>query len=854
MSNLGQAGRAKMLAVLALAALFIALQANAPLTNHAARANAANASNEVNAAQPSEPRSEPDRKVLRAYPRTRAERDNLVMEFGLEHVHETSPHLTLWTDDASYRSLLARGLRVEVDTVLTGRANALHADDNDPSTFYGGYLTVEEMEAFLDRYVVRTPLLAQKVDIGDSWCKLYPGACTLPEPYPGYDIWALRITNRALPGSKPVFWFDAGIHAREIATPEMAMRFITWLLDGYETNADARWIVDHHEVWVVPMFNPDGHHIVESGGGGEAPYLQRKTADNDDGCSIWPPSGSAHFGVDLNRNFPLRWGCCGTSSPDPCAQTYRGTEPGSGEEGQAVRAKVRELIPDQRGELDTDAAPITTTGLYQNMHSNGAIHLYPSRFNPNPVPNADDMLNMANHMGAPEVGGSGYPTCQPPGCYSVIEGAAIMWAYGELGVPSFLTEISGDWFFPDYSYLDTIWNENREGLIYSAKIARMPYLTTRGPDAQAVGVEPEVVNPGATAHLTATINYAWSNNIYYQNVAAAEYYIDTPPWAGGTPHPMQASDGVFNSPIERVEANIDTTALPPGRHLIFVRGRGVNSYEGFQSWGPVSAQFLDVVSEPLTPTPVPSHTGTPTSTATANPTQTIAPPPTGTTPSSPTAVATSTVAVCTVQFDDVPPDHTFYEPVRCLACRGIVSGYADGTFRPGNEVTRGQLSKIVSNAAGFENDPGPQIFTDVAPANTFYTWINRLARRGIMSGYGCGGPGEPCDSENRPYFRWVANATRGQTSKIVANAAKIIGPPTGRQFEDVPPSHPFYEWIEKLAALGVMGGYPCGGLNEPCVPPNNRPYFRPANNVTRGQSARIVANTFYPDCTAPERR
>jgi carboxypeptidase T len=492
--------------------------------------------------------------------------------------------------------------------------------------------------------------------------------------------------------------------------------------------------------------------------------------------------GKAHFGVDLNRNFPLRWGCCGTSSPDPCAQTYRGTAPGSGEEGQAVRAKVRELIPDQRGELDTDAAPITTTGVYQNMHSNGAIHLYPSSFRPNPVPNADDMLNMANHMGALEVGGSGYPTCQPPGCYAVIEGAAIMWAYGELGIPSFLTEISGDWFFPDYSYLDTIWNENREGLIYSAKIARMPYLTTRGPDAQAVAVEPQVVNPGITAHLTATINYAWSNNLYYQNVAAAEYYINTPPWSGGTPVAMQASDGAFNSPTEQAQAYIDTSTLPPGRHIIYVRGRGVNSYEGYPSWGPVSAHFLDVVNEPITATPVPSHTRTATSTVTTSPTQTSAPLPTGTPPGSPTSAATATVASCTVQFEDVPPDHTFYEPVRCLACRGVVSGYADGTFRPGNEVTRGQLSKIVSNAAGFSENPGEQVFADVPADNPFYAWVNRLARRGHMGGYACGGEGEPCDTEGRPYFRWAANATRAQTSKIVSNAAGIGGTPTGPTF------------------------------------------------------------------------
>lgn len=197
----------------------------------------------------------------------------------------------------------------------------------------------------------------------------------------------------------------------------------------------------------------------------------------------------------------------------------------------------------------------------------------------------------------------------------------------------------------------------------------------------------------------------------------------------------------------------------------------------------------------------------------------------------------------------MPPGSTFYPFIRCLACRGIVSGYGDGTFRPGNDVTRGQLSKIVSNAAGFTEDPGAQIYQDVPPDHTFYEWINRLTRRGHMSGYECGGPGEPCKN-NRPYFRPAANTTRGQASKIVSNAAGYTEPPEGQRFEDVPPGHPFYDTVERLASRNVMSGYPCGGEGEPCGS-EARPYFRPFDNVTRGQSAKIVANTFYRDCQTP---
>jgi hypothetical protein len=99
------------------------------------------------------------------------------------------------------------------------------------------------------------------------------------------------------------------------------------------------------------------------------------------------------------------------------------------------------------------------------------------------------------------------------------------------------------------------------------------------------------VRQGMPAQLTATINFAWANNAFTQNVGAAEYYIDTPPWAGGMPIPM---NGGFNSPTVAVSSTINTAGLSVGRHLIFVRGRGVNDFQGHQTWGPISAAFLDV--------------------------------------------------------------------------------------------------------------------------------------------------------------------------------------------------------------------------------------------------------------------
>jgi len=258
-----------------------------------------------------------------------------------------------------------------------------------------------------------------------------------------------------------------------------------------------------------------------------------------------------------------------------------------------------------------------------------------------------------------------------------------------------------------------------------------------------------------------------------------------------------------------------------------------------------------------TPQLTPPVTSTVAATSTVMPTATA--PLTATSVSTAAATASSTSTStpqptsCAVSFSDVPAGNTFYPFVQCLACQGVISGYSDGTFRPNSPITRGQLSKIVANAAAFGEQPTGQSFQDVGADNTFYLYIERMASRSIIGGYPCGGPGEPCGDGSKPYFRPNSNATRGQISKIVANAAALAGEPGAQIFEDVPPGSGFYDWVQRLASAGIIGGYECGSPGEPCGP-TRRPYFRPGSNATRGQVSKIVGKTFYPNCGSPARR
>lgn len=254
-----------------------------------------------------------------------------------------------------------------------------------------------------------------------------------------------------------------------------------------------------------------------------------------------------------------------------------------------------------------------------------------------------------------------------------------------------------------------------------------------------------------------------------------------------------------------------------------------------------SAPALVSVGSPVstdTPSSIPTDT---TSTATSTRTRL------------PTSTPTLSPTPCTlIDFSDVPPESTFYTYIRCLACHGFVSGYDDGTFRPNNQVTRGQLSKIVANTAGYSL-PIPadrQTYEDVPSGSTFWLYVERLTAGYVIEGYPCGGvPEEVCvPPQNRAYFRVNGPATRGQVAKVVCLVVSCQGAFGIQTFEDVPVSHPFYRYVQYLGERGLVSGYPCGGPGELCIPPNNRPYFRPYSNATRGQVTKIMVNAFILPC------
>lgn len=184
-------------------------------------------------------------------------------------------------DIDNFRKLRDMGIPVKVDPEMS-RAYlmpALPAKDTpmEVTTMGTGdqtdYRSIETLLSDLRQMATNYPSISELVDFGDSYNKT--------AGLGGYDLLALKVTNQSITNSKPVFFMISMMHGNEVACGETAMMYLDWLLSNYGQNADATWIVDHHEIWVAPAVNPDGRRV-----------RVRQNAR----------------GVDLNRNFTFKWG------------------------------------------------------------------------------------------------------------------------------------------------------------------------------------------------------------------------------------------------------------------------------------------------------------------------------------------------------------------------------------------------------------------------------------------------------------------------------------------------------------------------------------------------------------------
>ncbi|MEO4054128.1 S-layer homology domain-containing protein, partial [Solibacillus sp. CAU 1738] len=167
------------------------------------------------------------------------------------------------------------------------------------------------------------------------------------------------------------------------------------------------------------------------------------------------------------------------------------------------------------------------------------------------------------------------------------------------------------------------------------------------------------------------------------------------------------------------------------------------------------------------------------------------------------------------QFSDVKVTDYYYEDVLQLAERGVVSGFSDGTFKPKQDVTRGQAAKIIAGVLGLDttnvSNPG---FKDVPTSHQYYGAIAALANAGIINGYEDG------------TFRPGTAVQRNHMAKIIAGAFNLNAPADFKTpLTDVRADYAPY--VTALYSAGVTTG-------------KTATTYEGSSNVTRGQLASFV--------------
>src|SRR5213078_5320288 len=177
--------------------------------------------------------------------------------------------------------------------------------------------TYRDLDAIVNRMyeiAAANPAIAQVVDVTATY--------GTPPTFEGRHLFALKISdNVAVDEDEPAVLIVSTHHAREIVAPVIALDAAERLTSGYRIDPRVTAAVDDHEIWIAPVWNPDGYNYVFT-----VDNLWRKNR------RIFPTG----VGVDQNRNYPLGWGSPCPGSISVSSETYKGPAPASEAETQTM--------------------------------------------------------------------------------------------------------------------------------------------------------------------------------------------------------------------------------------------------------------------------------------------------------------------------------------------------------------------------------------------------------------------------------------------------------------------------------------------------------------------------------------
>ncbi len=145
-----------------------------------------------------------------------------------------------------------------------------------------------------------------------------------PPTFDGRHMFALKISdNVAIDEDEPAMLIVGTHHAREINVPVIGLEAANNLTSRYSTDSRIAAAVNDNEIWIAPIWNPDGYNWVFT-----VNNMWRKNRRTLTGA----------VGVDQNRNYPQGWSTSCAGSTSPASDTYKGPSPASEPETQTMMA------------------------------------------------------------------------------------------------------------------------------------------------------------------------------------------------------------------------------------------------------------------------------------------------------------------------------------------------------------------------------------------------------------------------------------------------------------------------------------------------------------------------------------
>lgn len=178
----------------------------------------------------------------------------------------------------------------------------------------------------------------------------------------------------------------------------------------------------------------------------------------------------------------------------------------------------------------------------------------------------------------------------------------------------------------------------------------------------------------------------------------------------------------------------------------------------------------------------------------------------------------------------------YFTTIQEIALRGIMTGYGNLIFGPEDPLTREQAAAVLVRAFKLPKSATYQnIFTDVPATNQFFSFIESLYTNDITPGCETN-PRKYCPNDN------VSNAQLAIFTLISLRQSGVVIPnsqPATPTYSDVPPSHQAYSFVETLAANGIK--WYCNETTKS---------FCPEQNIKRSNTTFVIISALQPLPTA----